>query len=129
MPMPSEHLATAESLGARAVEWLTDGQLELAGAYRDMAALHLNLAQVRHAIIGDTPPFSRPAPPLPDWCGACEGPDLNMRWISVDGPDGGESMRRCPDCNPYPHGTDVPRQAETGPSSGRDNDPVILGDT
>ncbi|MFF4041281.1 hypothetical protein [Streptomyces sp. NPDC001816] len=41
MPLPSDRLATAEQLGAQAHAWLTDGQLELASTYRDMAALPL----------------------------------------------------------------------------------------
>ncbi|MFF5020060.1 hypothetical protein [Streptomyces sp. NPDC001165] len=41
MPLPSDRLATAEQLGAQAHAWLTDGQLELAGTYRDMVALPL----------------------------------------------------------------------------------------
>ncbi|MDO0911152.1 hypothetical protein QQM39_09885 [Streptomyces sp. DT2A-34] len=115
--MPSEHLATAENLGSQARSWLADGQLELARAYRDMAAFHLDLARSRHAIIGDVPPPPRPAQELPVWCGQCEGPDLGTRWVVVTGPDGSDTMRRCVDCNPYADSTELPRQPEHTPAS------------
>ncbi|MFI1839771.1 hypothetical protein [Streptomyces olivaceoviridis] len=98
MPLSSEHLAVAEETAAVAHRWLTDGQLELARAYADMASLHVNLALARHTIIGNTPP---PAPPpandLPPWCGKCDGPAIGLRWITVGE---SEALARCPDCHP-----------------------------
>lgn len=116
MPMPSEHLATAEALAEQARLWLVDGQLELASAYRDMAALHLNLAQGRYAVIGDSLPPAQSAQPLPpEWCGKCEGPDLNMRFLPVEAQNGRETFRHCPDCHPRAwQGREVPQQSGRG---------------
>jgi hypothetical protein len=35
---------------------------------------------------------------LPDWCGECDGPELEKRWIFVDD---GKASKRCPRCNPH----------------------------
>lgn len=101
MPMPSEHLAAAEELAAAARALLAQGELEQASHHGDLAALYLQLAHTRMEIIGNSVPAATPAPRLPEWCGVCDGPDLNMRWISVNGADGRQAMKRCPTCNPY----------------------------
>lgn len=97
MPLPSEHLAVAEDTAATAHRWLTEGQLELARAYADMASLHLNLAHARYTIIGSTPPPAHAAEDLPPWCGKCDGPSIGLRWITVGD---NEALARCPQCHP-----------------------------
>lgn len=38
---------------------------------------------------------------LPAWCGQCDGPELEKRWIAVPNGTVNGATARCPRCNPH----------------------------
>jgi hypothetical protein len=56
------------------------------------------------AIVGVRGPGLDKAAPrveLPKWCGECDGPELEARWVSVPNGSVHGASKRCPRCNPH----------------------------
>jgi hypothetical protein len=38
---------------------------------------------------------------IPEWCGECDGPELEKRWVDVPTGTTRRAAKRCPRCNPH----------------------------
>ncbi|WP_146074936.1 hypothetical protein [Streptomyces sp. Ru73] len=104
MPSFYDHLLRAEELLAQASEEILHGSYRAANTLTSLSVAYLEAAHARREVIDEPPSFNEQniRRQLPDWCGECDGPDLALRWISVERPNGsGMSLARCPDCNPH----------------------------
>ncbi|MER6047237.1 hypothetical protein ACFC0M_20215 [Streptomyces sp. NPDC056149] len=101
MPSPYEHLTAAEELLQEARILLTDGLYRAADSHAQLAASFIEAAHAREKILPGTIEPQQPKPPLPEWCGSCDGPDLGLRFVTVTLPGEDFSrMARCPKCHP-----------------------------
>ncbi|MFF4484564.1 hypothetical protein ACH4TQ_49220 [Streptomyces sp. NPDC021218] len=108
MPSPAEHLTTAEELARKALRHAEAESWREAVIYTKMSSLFLKISATRQQVIADNidPPL-KSAIELPEWCGNCDGPELGMRFITVERADSrdGTAIARCPTCHPSGHRT------------------------
>lgn len=95
-------LEEASTLAYRAREYAEQGHYAASAAFAQSAAAFAHIAGVQVAlgqVLLDE--FPEPPPPMPlevpEWCGKCDGPELGMRWVQVDGTN---SVVHCPRCTP-----------------------------
>lgn len=103
LPTPSERLRLAEraaealSKGARRADVVHALSRDLSGARSAVAVVMARTAAADWWRVEIAPATATaPKVPLPEWCGQCDGPEANQRFIVLD--DG--RVARCPRCHP-----------------------------
>lgn len=87
---------------AMEAERLADaGEYEGAQAYAAVAHAYAVIAPSWPDTPTEVPEQRETAPPLPDWCGECGGPEPGRRMVDVQVPEGDRpQVKWCPQCEP-----------------------------